>query len=164
MTQKRRALNMARVLVVDDERHIRDLYSLELSTEGYHVDATGFCPKKLEELKSFAPDVIILDIQLVNQDGLEVLLKLRQDYPDLPVIICSAYDSYRYDRRAFVADAYVVKSYDLSELKSRVQQVLAERMPKTHGPLAEMVEGDGGGFVGRTSEISKRGWEWSGCS
>ena len=155
---------MANVLVIDDERHIRDLYALELSSEGYHVETMGFGPKALDELKVLAPDVIILDIRLVNHDGLEVLLKIRQDHRNLPVIICSAYDSYRYDRRALAADAYVVKSYDLSELKTMVQQVLDEPMAKPLGPLSEAVEGDGGGFVGRTNEISKRGWEWFGCS
>jgi DNA-binding response OmpR family regulator len=157
-------LNMAKILVIDDERQIRDLYSLEFSAEGHDVETMGSSPKMLEMLKVLAPDVIILDIRLVNYDGLEVLFKIRQDYPDFPVIICSAYDSYRHDRRALAADAYVVKSCDLSELKRRVQHVLDERMPKPLGPLSEAVEGDGGGFVGETSEISERGWECIGCS
>ena len=124
----------------------------------------GFGPKALDELKVLAPDVIILDIRLVNHDGLELLVKIRQDHPNLPVIICSAYDSYRYDRRALAADAYVVKSYDLSELKRRVHQVLDERTAEPLGPLSEAVEGNGGGVFERTSEIRKGGWECIGCS
>jgi len=71
------------------------------------------------------------DIKLPNEDGLEVPLNIRRNYPGLPVIICTAYDSYRYDRRALTAEAYILKSYDLNELKRAVQQVLNESLPKT---------------------------------
>lgn len=122
---------MAKILVIDDERQIRELYSLELSAEGHDVEAMAFSREMLQELTAFAPDLAILDIHLVNEDGFEVLLGIRRDHPGLPVLICTAYDSYRYDRRALAAEAYIVKSYNLSELKRAVQQVLDESFPKT---------------------------------
>lgn len=122
---------MAKILVIDDEKHIRDLYALELSTEGHDVEAMAFSQEMFDEPMIPAPDLAILDIKLPNEDGLEVLLNIRRDFPWLPVIICTAYDSYRYDRRTLTAKAYILKSYDLNELKRAVQQVLDESLPKT---------------------------------
>jgi DNA-binding response OmpR family regulator len=121
---------VTKILVIDDEQHIRELYSLELINEGYSVDSRASCANLLSAIEHSKPDLIVLDIRLVDSDGLEVLLQLRQTYPDLPVIMCSAYDSYRYDVRAMAADAYVVKSFDLSELKLKVQRALDGRAPE----------------------------------
>ena len=118
---------MTKILVIDDERHIRELYSLELTNDGYSVDCRASCANLLSAMEHSKPDLIVLDIRLVDSDGLEVLLQLRENHPDLPVIMCSAYDSYRYDVRAMAADAYVVKSFDLSELKLKVQRALEGR-------------------------------------
>ena len=120
---------MARILVIDDERHIRELYSLELTTEGYSVETKASCADLLSVVEHSKPNAIILDIRLVDDDGLEVLLKLRGIYPDLPVIMCTAYDSYRYDVRAAAADAYVVKSFDLGELKMKIKLALEGQIP-----------------------------------
>jgi DNA-binding response OmpR family regulator len=149
---------MARILVIDDEKHIRDLYSLELSAEGYRVDSTGSCANLPETLKVFNPDLIILDIRLVDHDGLDILLGIRQRYPDLPLIICSAYDSYRSDLRTLAADAYVAKSFDLSQLKTSVQRVLETGMPTSLQflPVVEIKEVK---ETGNSNEIGKRRWE-----
>jgi DNA-binding response OmpR family regulator len=149
---------MARILVIDDEKHIRDLYSSELSAEGYCVDSTGSCANLPETLKVFNPDLIILDIRLVDHDGLDILLGIRQRFPEPPLIICSAYDSYRSDLRTLAADAYVVKSFDLSQLKTCVQRVIETGMPTSlqFVPVAETKEVD---ETGNSNEIGKRRWE-----
>ena len=67
---------------------------------------------------------MVLDIKLVDYDGLELLKEIREPNPDLPVIVCSAYDSYKYDQKASTADFYVVKSFDLLELKMAVRKIL----------------------------------------
>jgi len=118
---------MAKILVVDDEQHIRELYSLEFASEGYDVETRASCVNLLRDMKTSKPNLIILDIRFVDDDGLEVLLEIREHYPDVPVILCSAYDSYRYDIRTIAADAYVVKSFDLSELKMMIRRALEER-------------------------------------
>ena len=120
---------MTKILVVDDEQHIRELYSLELANEGYDVETRASCVNLLRDMETSKPNLIILDIRLVDDDGLEVLLEIREHYPDVPVILCSAYDSYRYDIRTIAADAYVVKSFDLSELKMMIRRALEGKTP-----------------------------------
>ncbi|MFZ2448426.1 MAG: response regulator [Syntrophobacteraceae bacterium] len=121
---------MARLFVVDDEWHIRERLELELSEEGHEVITAASGHKLINKITVARPDLVILDIRLVDCDGLEMLLQIRDRYPDLPVIICSAYDSYKYDRRARAADYYVVKSYDLSQLKEKITRALDARIPE----------------------------------
>jgi DNA-binding NtrC family response regulator len=59
-------------------------------------------------------------------DGLELLKKIRNQYYDLPVILCTAYDTYKYDQRSMDADYYVLKSFDLCELKKIVKRAVEE--------------------------------------
>lgn len=120
---------MGKILVVDDEQHIRECYALELSEEGHEVHTAASCYNLLRKIKTLQPDAVVLDIRLVDCDGLEMLALIRDSYNDIPVIICSAYDSYRYDRRAIAADYYVIKSFDLTELKAKLARALQTTIP-----------------------------------
>lgn len=115
---------MAKILVVDDEEYIRHYYTEELSEEGHRVwtAATGY--ELFRKIDSLQPEVVVLDIKLVDYDGLELLQEIRNHYHDLPVILCTAFDTYKYDRKAIAADYYVVKSFDLSQLKRAIQRAL----------------------------------------
>ncbi|HEY9162205.1 MAG TPA: response regulator [Desulfomonilia bacterium] len=115
---------MAKVLIVDDEKHIRSLYSDELKEEGYEVATAPDGNDIYNLIENEKPDVILLDIKLADSNGLDVLQQIRNRYYNLPVILCSAYGSFKVDIKAIAADAYVVKSADLSELKKRIAQVL----------------------------------------
>jgi CheY-like chemotaxis protein len=115
---------MAKVFVVDDEEHIRFLYSEELSGEGHKVWAVATGHELLRRINSLQPEVVVLDIRLVDYDGLELLQEIRNQYHDLPVILCTAYDTYKEDPKSIAADYYVVKSFDLSELKMAIQRAI----------------------------------------
>ena len=115
---------MAKILIVDDEQHIRDFYSIELEDEGYNVHTTASGNDILAKVDNIQPDAVILDIKLGDCDGLEVLEVLRELHHDLPIILCSAYDSYNHDRRAIAADYYIVKSFDLCELKVKLERAI----------------------------------------
>jgi DNA-binding response OmpR family regulator len=115
---------MAKILIVDDEKHIRSLYSDELREEGYEVATAPDGNDIYNLIENEKPDVILLDIKLADSNGLDVLQQIRNRYYNLPVILCSAYGSFKVDIKAIAADAYVVKSADLSELKKRIAQVL----------------------------------------
>lgn len=67
---------------------------------------------------------MILDIKLLDYDGVELLQEIRSLYHDLPVILCSAYDTYKEDPKTLAADFYVIKSFDLSELKKAVEKAV----------------------------------------
>jgi DNA-binding response OmpR family regulator len=121
---------MSKVLIVDDEKHIRLLYSEELEEEGYEVALASDGSDILDRIKDEKPDVIVLDIKMVSSNGLDVLQEIRNTYYNLPVILCSAYGSYKVDIKSIAADAYVVKSSDLTELKNKIAQVLETRVPE----------------------------------
>lgn len=115
---------MARILLVDDEEHIRRYYTDELSDEGYEVSTLATGHNLLNEIDLFQPEVVVLDIRLADYDGLELLQEIRNRHHELPVILCTAYDTYRYDQKAISADYYVVKSADLSGLKIAIQKTI----------------------------------------
>jgi len=120
---------MARILIVDDEKHIRLLYSEELKEEGYEVFVAADGNDILDRIEKDRPDVIILDIKMVSSNGLDVLQEVGTGIITSPVILCSAYGSYKVDVKSIAADAYVVKSSDLTELKNKIAQVLEASVP-----------------------------------
>lgn len=120
---------VARILIVDDEEHIRTLYALELEDDGHEMLALATGKNVGEHIRSFRPDLVILDIKMVDVSGLDVLQEVRSEFYDLPVILCSAYGSYKGDVKSIAADYYVVKSSDLTELKKKIKVALEARIP-----------------------------------
>ncbi|MYL84082.1 response regulator [Desulfovibrio aerotolerans] len=116
-----------KILVVDDEKHIRMLYQEELEGEGYQVVVSDGEEDILPLLEKVAPDVVVLDIKLGgNRSGLDLLQEIRGKDQAIPVILSTAYDSFQHDLKSIAADYYVVKSVDLGELKSKVAQAMAK--------------------------------------
>lgn len=117
---------MARILIVDDEKSIRTLCREELEDEGYEVITTGVCADVLELISSKHPSAVVLDIRMEDCNGLDLLQEIRNAHKGLPIILNTAYDSYRDDVKSVAADYYVVKSFDLAELKIRLSEVCRE--------------------------------------
>lgn len=115
---------MTKILVVDDEEHIRLLYSEELKTEGYDIVTAASGHKLLERIEEEKPNLVILDIQMPDCSGLELLNIIRSKYFALPVILCTAHSDYKGDVKTLSAAYYVVKSFDLTELKQKVAAAL----------------------------------------
>jgi len=88
---------MSKILVVDDEEHIRFLYSEELNEAGCN--------------------------------GLDLLHDIRNHFYDMPVILSTAYDTFTEDMKSIEADSYVVKNFDLTELKNKIPMALETRVP-----------------------------------
>jgi len=116
---------MAHLLVVDDEGDIRHLFAAELEDEGHTVVTCGNRSEALEQLRRHSFDLIILDIQLDQESGLDLLQKIAREKENTPVILCTAYSCYKDDFSSWLADAYVVKSSNLDELKNEVWRILA---------------------------------------
>jgi DNA-binding NtrC family response regulator len=123
---------MAKLLVVDDEANIRLLYAQELSDEGYEVVTAGTALEAVEKLEGADFDLVVLDIKLKNESGIELLQRIVKERHTLPVILCTAFSCYKDDFSAWLADGYVVKSSDMQELKDEIKRVLAKRQ-KTAG-------------------------------
>jgi len=139
---------MNKILIVDDEEAILMLYHEELSNEGYEVVCTGDCKSLLDLIAEQRPDLVVLDIMMGEVNGLDILQEIRNLYYNLPVILCSAYPIYKYDMRFIAADYYVVKSFDLSELKLKVKMALEGRMPFPSGKLIR--DGSSSGRLSRS--------------
>jgi two-component system response regulator (stage 0 sporulation protein F) len=122
---------MAKILIVDDEEHIRFLYSEELADEGYDVITADSGDGLLELIEKEKPNLVILDIKMVDYNGLDLLQDIRNKYYDLPVILCTAYDTFKEDMKSIAADFYVIKSFDLTELKNKIKMALETSLPKT---------------------------------
>jgi DNA-binding NtrC family response regulator len=116
-----------KILIVDDEENIRFLYEQELLDEGYEIILARDGKECLEMVKQQAPDLIILDIRMPRMDGLEAIGKIIEINKDIPIIINSAYPTYKDDFMSWAADAYVVKSYDLDSLKITIRDVLEKK-------------------------------------
>jgi DNA-binding response OmpR family regulator len=115
---------MAKILIVDDEEHIRFLYSEELSDEGYEVITADSGFQLLERIEAEKPNLVVLDIKMVDYNGLDLLQDIRNKYYNLPVILCTAYDTCKEDMKSIAADFYVIKSFDLTELKAKIKMAL----------------------------------------
>jgi len=116
-----------KVLVIDDELHIRMLYQEELETAGYVVAVSDGSDDILPLLQKEKPDVVVLDIKLgPERSGLDLLQEIRRDNQDIPVILCTAYDSFQQDFKSIAADYYVVKSVDSTELLFKISQAIVK--------------------------------------
>jgi len=117
---------MTKLLIVDDDENICLLYEEEFTEGGYDVEIAKNGKECVEKLKSFSPDLIILDIRMPQMDGIEALGKIIAKEKNIPVILNSAYSSYKDDFRSWGSDAYIVKSSDLTELKNKVVEILGK--------------------------------------
>lgn len=114
-----------KILVVDDELHIRMLYQEELESLGYKAVTSDGSEDILPLINREKPDLIVLDIKLgLDKSGLDLLQEIRSQDQNVPVILCTAYDSFQHDLKSIAADYYVVKSVDLSDLIDKVRKVL----------------------------------------
>jgi DNA-binding response OmpR family regulator len=113
--------------VVDDEDNIRLLYSQELVDEGHEVAAAATAAEAVALLEGQEFDLVVLDIKLKNESGLDLLQRIVKERHEMPVILCTAFSCYKDDFSAWLADGYVVKSSDIQELKDEIRRLLARR-------------------------------------
>lgn len=114
-----------RILVVDDDATVRTLLRRMLTIEGYAVDEAADGANAMKKVEAWAPDLLLLDIMMPGQDGLDVLSVLRRTSA-VPVILLTA-KSEEADRVLgfrFGADDYVVKPFSTAELIARIAAVL----------------------------------------
>jgi DNA-binding response OmpR family regulator len=115
---------MKTILVVDDDEAIRNLLTEELEDEGYKVLIATNARDALKMVASEALDLVILDVRMPGMDGLEALPRILGIKEGLPVIMNTAYSQYQDSFMSWAADAYVVKSSDLTELKDKIKELV----------------------------------------
>lgn len=115
---------MSKILIVDDEPHLRLLYETELRRAGFETMTAGNAMQGLEFVETMKPDLVILDIRMAGMDGIEAMQRILERNNSIPVVLNTAFSSYRDNYLTWAADAYVTKSSDVSELVSTVKGVL----------------------------------------
>jgi DNA-binding NtrC family response regulator len=115
---------MNRILVVDADCGVRLLYQEEFAFEGYETFALSNCMNLTETIVERKPDLILLEADINEFEGLEVLQEIRRLYYDMPVILTTVYSFLKYEPRCISADYCVVKSSDMGELKHKVRTAL----------------------------------------
>jgi two-component system OmpR family response regulator len=135
--------NPVRVLVVDDEPVLAELVSMALRYEGWDISTAGDGATAIALARDQPPDVVVLDVMLPDMSGLDVLAKLREQIPGLPLLLLTAKDSVE-DRIAGLTaggDDYVTKPFSLEEVVLRLRALLRRTgVSETGG--AKIVVGD----------------------
>lgn len=115
---------MATILIVEDEKNQRLLYEEELKLEGYEIMTAADGKEALEKVQEQLPDIIVMDINMPRMDGIETMGKILSKSKKVPIIINTAYSNYKNNFMSWAADAYIVKSSDLTELKDKIRELL----------------------------------------
>jgi len=113
-----------RLLIVEDEKNLCLLYKEELTEEGYNVTAVTDADSALKQIKKKTFDLIITDIRMPAKNGIELITQIMALRKDIPIIINTAYQSYKHDFMTWAADAYIVKSASLDDLKAKIKELI----------------------------------------
>ena len=111
------------MLVVDDDPDIRELLFTALEDEGFEVVPAGNGQEALAIIKTFRPDVIVLDLMMPVMDGWQFAAELRNREEDIPIVLLSAARDLRTHAKALSAAEIIEKPFDLSELLPKIARV-----------------------------------------
>ena len=120
-------MEMEKVLCVDDDLSLLRLYQEELTEDGYKVILAKDGKEALKKFEKESPNVVVMDIRMPVMDGIETLTAMLGKDRQVPVILNTAYPQYRENFMTWGAEAYVIKSSDLTELKQKIREVLDRR-------------------------------------
>ncbi len=115
---------MTTILLIEDDKNQRLLYEQELRQEGYEILAAIDGKDALIKVQEQPFDLVVMDINLPKMDGIETMGRILSKHKNIPVIINTAYSSYKDNFMSWAADAYIVKSSDLTELKTKIKELL----------------------------------------
>jgi len=127
-----------RILVVDDDRAVRESLRRSLSFNGYSVELAQDGQEALDSITRDRPDAVVLDVMMPRLDGLEVCRRLRSSGDDLPILVLTARDSVS-ERVAGLdagADDYLPKPFALEELLARMRALLRRTTPDDQESVA----------------------------
>jgi len=131
-----------RVLVVDDDRAVREALRRALTLAGYEVRVAESGAEAIELVVQAVPDAVVLDIAMPGMDGLEVCRRLRLLGNRVPILMLTAREAVS-DRVAGLdagADDYLVKPFDVEELKARLRALLRRTGPESDGEELSFAE------------------------
>ncbi len=115
-----------RILIIDDEPGIVEEVSSFLTEEGYEISTADTAGDGIRKFESFRPDLILLDMKLPDQSGIEVLRIVKKNSPSTRVIVNTGYVDQKMidEAEALGRDAFLQKPFNLERLLDEVQRVL----------------------------------------
>jgi len=136
-----RAPHLPRVLVVDDDRAVRESLRRSLEFNGYDVHLAGDGAEALAGIGSLAPDVVVMDVMMPRLDGLDTTRALRAAGNDVPILVLTARDAVgdRVEGLDAGADDYLTKPFALQELLARLRALLRRVVPHVEGDEEEVL-------------------------
>ena len=117
---------MKTILLVEDDKNQLLLYKQELSLEGYNIITSQDGQEAVKKVKEHTPDLIVMDINMPKINGIEAMGKILSEHRKVPIIINTAYNSYKDNFMSWSADAYIIKSSDLTELKDKIKELIGK--------------------------------------
>ena len=121
---------MEKVLCVDDDPSLLVLYYDELAGEGYKVILAKDGKEALMKFEKESPDIVVMDIRLPVMDGIQTLTAMLGKDRHIPIILNTSYSQYQENFLTWGAEAYVIKSSDLTELKQKIREALEKHSKK----------------------------------
>jgi len=123
-----------KILIIEDEKSLRDTLKLNLEIESYQVEALSSGLNSNTVIKDFNPDLILLDVMLPDMDGMSIYKNLRKENINIPVIFLTAKNSVqdKVEGLKLGADDYITKPFDLEELLLRINNVLKRNKITPH--------------------------------
>ena len=126
-----------RILIVDDNERLCEILSEDLREDGYEVETAFDGRAGVEAVSRSDFDLIVLDIRMPNMDGLSALGRMLARNRLTPIVLHTAYGTYKDDFRAWSADAYVTKSSDPTLLKETIRGLLDKARERDAGASGE---------------------------
>ena len=157
---------MSDILIVDDERDIRELISEILIDEGYTTRLAGTSDDAMREVTSQSPGLLILDIWLKDSDmdGIDILKKVKSDYPEVPVVIISGHGNIEIAVAAIKQGAYdfIEKPFNIDQLLVVIRRAMETSrlrrenitLRKKDAPVSDLI-GSSAGFRALVSQLDK---------
>jgi DNA-binding NtrC family response regulator len=120
---------MDKILIVDDDKDMRDILSNLISSDGYKAITASNGRKALIETRAHSPDLVLLDIRLPEIDGLKVLEEIKKMDKDIPIIMLTAYEDVKSAVQAMKSGAfdYITKPFDNEEMALNIKRALQTR-------------------------------------
>ncbi len=117
---------MTTILLVEDDENQRLLYEQELGLEGYEIITAADGKEGLRKVEERQPNLIIMDINMPKMNGIDAMGRVVSKHKNIPIIIYTAYSSYKDNFMSWLANAYIIKSSDLTELKNKIKELLTK--------------------------------------
>ncbi len=148
---------MNKVLIVDDELNMRLVLAAMLKKEGYEVSSAADGSEALAIMKSGGIDAVISDLKMPNIDGMELLERISDKYPEVPVVMITAHGTVATAVEALKKGAldYITKPFDIDELKNVISKAIKTRVLKESELFIPPEEIERGGIIGTSKSMQE---------